>query len=361
MKILTVVGARPQFIKSATLSRLINLDKNNNINEIIVHTGQHYDDNMSDLFFRELEIPKPKYNLQIGSGSHAQQTGQIMIGLEEIVNIESPDIILVYGDTNSTLAASLVSAKTSCKLVHVEAGLRSFRRGMPEEVNRIVTDCLSDILFCPTIIAKDNLTIEGKEDKAFVVGDIMYDSFLYYLNKLEINNVLSSFNLKDQQYFLVTVHRAENTDNPNNIKNIFSVLKTFLSNVDIVLPLHPRTKKVLKELNISLDGFNVIDPVSYQTMISLLSGSRLVITDSGGLQKEAYFSKTLCVTLRDETEWIETLDNGWNRIASPGLKSDIILKIKSALKVDVHNLRYSENYGDGNAAKKIISHLLSHK
>ena len=361
MNVLTVVGARPQFIKSATLSRLINSDKNNNINEIIVHTGQHYDDNMSDLFFRELEIPKPKYNLQIGSGSHAQQTGQIMIGLEEIVNIESPDIILVYGDTNSTLAASLVSAKTSCKLVHVEAGLRSFRRGMPEEVNRIVTDCLSDILFCPTIIAKDNLTLEGKEDKAFFVGDIMYDSFLYYLNKLEINNALSSFNLKDQQYFLVTVHRAENTDNPNNIKNIFSALKTFLSNVDIVLPLHPRTKKVLKQLNISLEGFNVIDPVSYQTMISLLSGSRLVITDSGGLQKEAYFSKTLCVTVRDETEWIETLDNGWNRISSPTSKGEIILKIKSALKVDVHNLKYSENYGDGKAAEKIISHLLSHK
>jgi UDP-GlcNAc3NAcA epimerase len=361
MKVLTVVGARPQFIKSATLSRLINLQKNNKINEIIVHTGQHYDDNMSDLFFRELEIPKPLYNLQVGSGSHAEQTGSIMIGLEKIVNIESPDIILVYGDTNSTLAASLVSAKTSCKLAHVEAGLRSFRRGMPEEVNRVVTDCLSDILFCPTSVAKDNLTLEGKGDKAFVVGDIMYDSFLYYQNELETAKILSSFNLKNNQYFLVTIHRAENTDNPDNIKNIFSSLKTFLPNVDIVIPLHPRTKKVLKELNVSLDGFNVINPVSYQSMISLLSGSRVVITDSGGLQKEAYFSKTPCVTVRDETEWVETLDYGWNRISPPSNKNDIISSIKSALEIDVHNTTYYEHYGDGKAAEKIISQLLSLK
>lgn len=357
MKVLTVVGARPQFIKSATLSRLIKLDKNKNINEIIVHTGQHYDDNMSELFFRELGIPKPLYNLQVGSGTHAKQTGAIMTGLEEIIDIEEPDIILVYGDTNSTLAASLVAAKTSCKLAHVEAGLRSFRKGMPEEVNRVVTDCLSDILFCPTPAAKENLKIEGKGGKAFVVGDVMYDSFLYYQNKLEKNKILASFDLNNKHFFLVTIHRAENTDNPGNIKNIFSALKTFLSNVDILVPLHPRTKKVLKELNVSLDGFNVINPVSYQTMISLILGSRIVITDSGGLQKEAYFSKTPCVTVRDETEWLETLEYGWNRLSPPINENNIISSIKSALEVDVHNTSYDENYGDGKAAEKIIGQL----
>jgi UDP-N-acetylglucosamine 2-epimerase len=358
LKVLTIVGARPQFIKSATVSRLINLERDKIIKEVIVHTGQHYDDNMSDLFFRELEIPTPLYNLNVGSGSHAQQTGAIMIGLEKIVNTETPDIVLVYGDTNSTLAGALVAAKTSCKLVHVEAGLRSYRRGMPEEVNRVVTDNLSDILFCPTITAKDNLVLEGKGDNSLVVGDVMYDSYLYYSDKLDINKVLNNFGLQRNQYLLATIHRAENTDHPKNLKSIFSALKTFLPDMDIVLPLHPRTKKVLKELHISLDGFNVIDPVSYQTMISLLSGSRIVVTDSGGLQKEAYFAKTPCVTVRDETEWVETLVHGWNRISPPSNKNDIVSSIKSALDINTKNSTYIESYGDGHASEKILNYLL---
>ena len=356
-KILTVIGARPQFIKSATVSRLIALEKNSDINEIIAHTGQHYDDNMSDLFFRELAIPKPSYNLNVGSGSHAKQTGDIMLGLEKIVEIESPDLILVYGDTNTTLAGALVAAKSNCYLAHVEAGLRSYRKGMPEEVNRVVTDSLSDLLFCPTISAKNNLISEGKGDNALLVGDVMHDSFLHFSKELDPNKVLQSFGLEANNFMLSTIHRAENTDDINILKNIISSLRVFLSEIKILLPLHPRTKKVIQENKISLEGFHIIEPISYKTMISFLIGSKLVVTDSGGLQKEAYFARTPCVTVRDETEWLETLSNGWNRLAPPSNSDCIISSIRDALNIDVNKTDYVEFYGDGHASEKIVAYL----
>ena len=358
LKILTVIGARPQFVKSSTVSRVLNSKKFDDIEEVVVHTGQHYDDNMSGLFFRELGIPTPLYNLNVGSGSHAQQTGLIMTKLESVVEVESPDLILVYGDTNSTLAGALVAAKKPCKLAHVEAGLRSFRKGMPEEVNRVVTDSISDILFCPTATAINNLVLEGRGDNALLVGDVMYDSYVYYSNKMNSDEVLSGFGLQHDNYLLATIHRAENTDNPKYLYNIFSSLQSISTDMRIVLPLHPRTKKMVEKLAISLNGISIIDPVSYQTMISLLNGASLVITDSGGLQKEAYFARVPCVTIRDETEWVETLENGWNRLVSPNNKDNIVASLKSTLHMDIANSPYLENYGTGDAAQQIIDSIL---
>ena len=358
LKILTIVGARPQFIKSATISRILNTKKYDGIEEVIVHTGQHYDDHMSGIFFRELEIPEPNYNLLVGSGSHSLQTGLMLNELEKVVESENPDLILVYGDTNSTLAGSLVAAKKPCKLAHVEAGLRSFRKGMAEEVNRVVADSLSDILFCPTKVAKNNLENEGKGDKAFLVGDVMYDSYIYYSKQVDYLKDFKGIDLIESKFILATIHRAENTDNLETLSNIFTSFKMISKDIRIILPLHPRTKKMVKKLGISLEGIDIIDPISYKTMISFLKTASLVITDSGGLQKEAYFAKVPCVTLRDETEWVETLDNGWNRLLSPNNKEGIALTVMALLKMNFSNTIYSENYGNGNAAQKIINGIL---
>jgi UDP-GlcNAc3NAcA epimerase len=359
LKILTIVGARPQFIKSSTISRLLNLKKYKGIQEVIVHTGQHYDDYMSGMFFRELEIPAPNYNLHVGSGSHAQQTSLMMTKLESVVKDEKPDLILVYGDTNSTLAGTLVAAKTPCKLAHVEAGLRSFRKDLPEEVNRVVTDSLSDFAFCPTSTAINNLVKEGRGEKAILVGDVMYDSFLFFTNKLNSYKTLNDFGLLRDKYILATIHRAENTDNPTYLNNIFSSLKNISTNTHIILPLHPRTKKMVEKFNISLEGIDIIDPVSYKTMISLLSNASLVITDSGGLQKESYFAKVPCITIRDETEWIETLENGWNRLVPPNDCNTIKNTIERLLQLDFTDKTYLESYGNGNAASKILDTLIN--
>ena len=357
-KILTIVGARPQFIKSATISRILNSKKYNGVEEVIVHTGQHYDDYMSGVFFRELEIPAPNYNLHVGSGSHSQQTGLMLTELEKVVEIENPNVILVYGDTNSTLAGALVAAKKPCKLAHVEAGLRSFRKGMAEEVNRVVTDSLSDVLFCPTTLAKNNLEAEGKAEKSFLVGDVMYDSYLYYSNKVNSLKEFHGIDLIKNKFILATIHRAENTDNLETLKIIFSSFKLISKNIRIILPLHPRTKKMVEKLGLSIDGIDIIDPVPYKTMISLLGKTSMVITDSGGLQKEAYFAKVPCLTLRDETEWIETLDNGWNRLLSPNSKEGIVSSVMSLLEMNFSNTIYCENYGNGKAAEKIINGIL---
>ena len=332
LKILTIIGTRPQFIKSSVVSRVLNSKKYKDINEVVVHTGQHYDDRMSGLFFRELGISLPSYNLNVGSGSHAQQTSLMMTKLESVVEDEDPDLILVYGDTNSTLAGALVAAKKPCKLAHVEAGLRSFRKDMPEEVNRVVTDSLSDLLFCPTTTAINNLVKEGRGEKAILVGDVMYDSYLYFTNKVNSYETSNDFELPHGKYILATIHRAENTDNPTYLNNIFSSLKNISTDTHIILPLHPRTKKMVEKFNISLEGIDIIEPVSYKTMSFLLSNASLVITDSGGLQKESYFAKVPCITIRDETEWIETLENGWNRLVSPNdcntIKNTIQLKVQ---------------------------------
>ncbi len=346
-------------MKSATVSRLINSERFNDLEEVIVHTGQHYDHNMSQQFFNELDIPEPVYNLSVGSGSHGQQTGAIMLALEGVVATEHPDWILVYGDTNSTLAGALVAAKIPCRLAHVEAGLRSFRWGMPEEVNRIVTDRLSDLLFCPTEVARGNLLLEGRESDVHVTGDVMYDSFLYYKDKVNHEERIRRLELSPGQFILVTIHRAENTDDLERLTKILSVLQHLSAEIEVVLPLHPRTRKKIEASLLSFDGIRVIDPVPYLTMISLLLSAKMVITDSGGLQKEAYFAQVPCVTLRDETEWIETVKNGWNRLASPDDKGDMIKVIETSLELDMTRFECPECYGTGDAANKILNILMA--
>ncbi len=358
MKILTIIGARPQFIKAATVSRLLHGNKYSEIDEIIVHTGQHYDHNMSQSFFNELNMPAPDYNLEVGSGTHGQQTGAIMSSLEKVVELENPDWMLVYGDTNSTLAAALVAAKKPCRLAHVEAGLRSYRRGMPEEVNRIVTDRLSDLLFCPTILAKKNLIIEGRNDNVLVTGDVMYDSFLYYNKEINHASVMHKYNLLSSKYLLVTIHRAENTDDKRKLSIILDALRYISKKVKVVLPLHPRTRKMVEQFSISLDGITVIEPVPYLTMIAFLSNAKAVVTDSGGLQKEAYFAKIPCLTIRDETEWVETLESEWNQLVSLNDESDIIENLDRVLNLDYSNLQYHNHYGLGNAAKIIVDTIM---
>ena len=360
LKILTVVGARPQFIKSATISRLI-YSEYNEIDEVMVHTGQHYDYNMSQSFFDELNVYPPKYNLEVGSGTHGQQTGVIMSRLEKVIDVENPDWILVYGDTNSTLAASLVAAKKPCRLVHVEAGLRSHRWGMPEEVNRVVTDRLSDLLCCPTVLSKENLMAEKELNKKIVFsGDVMYDSFLHYNNILDHDEVLCKYGLSKKQYVLVTIHRAENTDNKDQLSKILSSLRFISQNMEVILPLHPRTKKMIKEFSISTKGITIVNPISYFSIIALLAYAKVVITDSGGLQKEAYYSKTPCLTIRDETEWVETLENKWNQLVSLRNETDLIDKLEIALKTDYENTPYEYFYGSGNAANIVISSILDY-
>jgi UDP-GlcNAc3NAcA epimerase len=356
---MTVIGARPQFIKAATVSRLLSSDDLDEIDEVIVHTGQHYDHNMSQSFFQELNIPAPEYNLEVGSGTHGQQTGAIMTGLEGVVEIERPDWVLVYGDTNSTLAGALVAAKLPCRLAHVEAGLRSCRWGMPEEVNRVVTDRLSDLLFCPTTTAKKNLALEGREQHVIMTGDIMYDSFLYYKEAADHEAVMRDLLLSAGQYLLVTVHRAENTDDSENLEMIISALRLISREIEVVLPLHPRTKKRIAELSLSLDGIRVIDPVPYLTMIVLIVHAKAVVTDSGGLQKEAYFAKVPCLTIRDETEWVETLEYGWNQLIPLNAEAEVLLAIRRVLSLDRSALPYHHYYGLGDAAKRVVDSILA--
>jgi UDP-GlcNAc3NAcA epimerase len=358
LKILTIIGARPQFIKAATVSRLIRSDEYVEIDEVMVHTGQHYDHNMSQSFFNELDMPAPKYNLEVGGGTHGYQTGAIMSGLEKVIELENPDWILVYGDTNSTLAAALVAAKKPCRLAHVESGLRSYRWGMPEEVNRIVTDRLSDLLFCPTTLSQKNLMAEGHRQNVIVTGDVMYDSFLYYNKVVDNYSIIREYNLLTDQYILVTIHRAENTDDRERLSGILSMLRYIARETKVILPLHPRTKKMVNQFSLSLDGITIIDPVSYLTMIALLSHAKTVITDSGGLQKEAYFARTPCLTVRDETEWTETLEDEWNHLVSPYDTGDFIDKLDMILNLDRSNLLYHYHYGSGNAAKIIVKAMI---
>ena len=352
MKIITIIGARPQFIKAANLSREI--AKYEEIEEILIHTGQHYDDNMSNIFFDEMQIPKPKYNLGIGGSSNGEMTGQMIEKIEQVCLIEKPNILLVYGDTNSTLAGAIVASKMDVKLVHVEAGLRSYNMKMPEEINRILTDRVSDVLLCPTITAVNNLKIEGFENydcKISNVGDIMYDGALFYsnLSKPPKNTI-------DSEFYLVTVHRAENTNDFSKLKSIIETLNKLSSEKTIIFPIHPRTKKKIKEFNLKL-AFETIDPVGYLEMVWLIKNSKLVITDSGGLQKEAFFFGKPCVTLREETEWSELVDSGYNLLA--GHSEDKIRNAVNTLKdKEIVN---TSLYGDGRTASKIINLLLELK
>ena len=352
MKILTILGARPQFIKAGVVSREI--EKYNDIKEIIVHTGQHYDTNMSDIFFEEMNIPKPNYFLGIGGKSHGAMTGQMIEKIEEAALKEKPDWIMVYGDTNSTLAGAIVASKLHIKLAHIEAGLRSFNMKMPEEVNRILTDRVSNILFCPTNKAVENLKNEGFENfdcKIVKSGDVMQDGANYYKQFAKKPNI----EIKDN-FILATIHRAENTDNPQRLKAIFEALQEIAKEKQVVLPLHPRTKQKLQTANIQITNnqLTIIDPVGYLEMVWLIENNDMVITDSGGLQKEAFFFKKPCITLRDETEWIELVENRYNILA--GANKEKILDLYK-------NFEFNENfeidlYGNGRASKKIVEELL---
>ena len=345
MKVITILGARPQFIKAAPVSRVLR----EKVEEIIIHTGQHYDANMSDIFFEELHIPKPDYHLGVGSGNHGKQTGEMLNKIEEIVLKEKPDYVMVYGDTNSTLAGSLVAAKLHIPVIHIEAGLRSFNKKMPEEINRIMTDHVSEFLFCPTDTAVQNLKNENITRNVFNIGDVMYDAVLYNqeLAKKQ-STILEQNGLTSKNYHLITIHRAENTDDLQNMKNI---LDAFSQIPDLkVWPIHPRTKHTLESYGISLDtipNLKVIEPVGYLDMLTLEANAKKIVTDSGGVQKEAYFMKVPCVTIREQTEWVETLIGEANILTGTDVE-----KILAAVQKEVQP-EYQSVFGDGNASEKI--------
>ncbi|MBP1662989.1 MAG: UDP-N-acetylglucosamine 2-epimerase [Bacteroidetes bacterium] len=352
--IITVVGARPQFVKAATLSRQFGLQ---GVNEKIIHTGQHYDANMSEVFFEEMEIPKPAYQLDIHGLNHGAMTGKMLWGIEEILINEKPDGVLVYGDTNSTLAGALAAAKLHIPVIHVEAGLRSFNMQMPEEVNRILTDRISDLLLCPTDTAIDNLKNEGFSNfhsRIVKNGDVMQDAALYYARKAEQkSDILQKINLSN--FVLGTIHRQENTDNPENLMGIIHGLNEINRNTAVVVPLHPRTRNILKQQNI-IPEFTIIDPVGYFDMIMLLKSCNMVITDSGGVQKEAFFFGKQCVTMREETEWVELVKNGFNILS--GSNSD---KIVSAFnESQLRKSDFTMNlYGQGQAAELAVREIIA--
>ena len=349
MKIVTIVGARPQFIKAATISRIIRNHKD--IQELIVHTGQHYDKNMSDVFFRELDIPKPHINLEVGSGLHGKQTALMLEGIENILIQEQPDWVLVYGDTNSTVAGALAASKLHIRIAHVEAGLRSFNRAMPEEINRIATDHISDCLFAPTQNAMNLLAKEGLANRSVFSGDVMYDSILHYKDIASKNISLSNIiDIEPGKYFLATIHRQENTDNLKNLQQIFLSFSGL--DLPVVIPLHPRTLKYMDEVP-HRSNIIIINPVGYLEMITLLSNCHKVLTDSGGLQKEAFFLKKPCITLREETEWIETLEDNWNFTVGTDRQ-------KIVEKIGVHHFgEQKQFFGDGKAAERIVGYLKS--
>jgi UDP-GlcNAc3NAcA epimerase len=358
MKVLTVVGARPQFIKAAMVSRAIEEWNGGSgsslgrIQEVLVHTGQHYDDNMSDVFFRELEISPPAHNLAVGSGPHGQQTGRMLEGLERIMQKEKPDLALIYGDTNSTLAGGLAASKLQIPVAHVEAGLRSHNRTMPEEINRILVDHLSTLLFCPSTVAEKNLGSEGITKGVHLVGDVMYDSLLFNLNRMrEKKNVLDRMGLRAGNYGVLTIHRAENADNPIKLREIVAALQRL--NLPLVFPVHPRTQAALTHAGITTfpSLIRPTKPLSYQEMLELVRGARLILTDSGGVQKEAFLLRVPCVTLRNETEWVETVDAGWNRLA--GTDPDKIVSASRELLARRPGTP-GQPYGDGQAGQSVV-------
>lgn len=360
MKIITVIGARPQFIKAAAVSRAIreyNRTSNHLVNEVIVHTGQHYDRNMSDIFFEELDIPHPQYHLGIGSSNHGQQTGEMLTAIEAVLLKEKPDCMLVYGDTNSTLAGALAASKLHIPIAHVEAGLRSYNRAMPEEINRVVTDHLSSILFCPTNHSVNNLEKEGITNQVYSVGDVMYDCMLYYMNKVGNDTVvLDGFNVKPGEYALATVHRAENTDNPQHLSEIFGSFNEIADEIPVLVALHPRTKKYLYQYGIEVsDKVSLLDPLSYLQMVTLEVNAKTILTDSGGVQKEAYFVGKPCITLRNETEWVETIEVGMNVLAGPSKEK--ILASFNDIHSGMDRTVREGIYGDGTASNKIVNLL----
>lgn len=375
MKLANIVGARPQFIKVAPVLKAINEYRNSNpsrlVSDVLIHTGQHYDYAMSQVFFDELGLKAPDYHLGVGSGTHGYQTGEMLKRIEEVLVREKPDIVMVYGDTNSTLAGALAAAKLHIPVAHVEAGLRSFNRKMPEEINRVLTDHVSDFLFCPTRTAVENLRREGftniLTDGKLIsypvnfhplssvpvvinTGDVMYDAVLIYSELAERrSNILQKLGLEPECYTLATVHRAENTDEIERLKNILEGFRRIAwEGVPVVFPVHPRTRKAIQDLpiNLSSSGLKLMDPVSYLDMLVLEKNARVILTDSGGVQKEAFFFRVPCVTLRDETEWVETVDAGWNILV--GCDPERI--VRTALEARP-GVKSSWPYGDGRAGE----------
>lgn len=354
MKLITVVGARPQFVKAAALSR--ELACRPGVKEVLVHTGQHHDENMSDVFFEEMGIPRPDHHLGIHGGSHGAMTGRMLEALEAVLLEEEPDVLLVYGDTNSTLAGGLAAAKLHVPVAHVEAGLRSFNRRMPEEINRVLTDHLSTWLFAPTATAAANLRHEGiAESNIKVVGDVMQDAALYYSALSEQRSTIVS-RIGGPGFILATLHRAENTDDEGRLKSIFDALSRISLKTRVVLPLHPRTRQKLAALDLEFPNITLLDPVGYFDMIALIRASCMVMTDSGGLQKEAYFFSRPCITLRDETEWVELVEVGANvLVGADPERIHMAVSMMSARSID-----FSGNlYGGGKAASGIVDVLLN--
>lgn len=340
-KILTIVGARPQFVKAAAVSRAIR--NTGGLREVMVHTGQHFDADMSDVFFKELDIPAPAHMLDINGGTHGDMTGRMLAAIDPILIAEKPDWVVVYGDTNSTLAGALSAAKLHIPIAHVEAGLRSFNRLMPEEVNRVLTDHISTLHLCPTRKAVENLAAEGVVKGVHHIGDVMFDATLFAAERARATSkILATLGLSPKSYSVATIHRAENTDSPAQLKSVMDYLKAKTAMRPMVLPLHPRTKRLAADYGISLEPLIVVPPVGYIDMAALLDGAVEVFTDSGGLQKEAYFYRVPCTTLRDETEWIETVSHGWNRL----WRDD-----------DFKPRRDIDEYGDGHASHKIAELL----
>lgn len=376
IKICTIVGARPQFIKAAAISRAVAARNRSHasppVAELLLHTGQHYDDGMSDVFFRELAIPDPAYNLGVGSGTHGWQTGTMLAKIEEVLLEERPDWVLIYGDTNSTLAGALAAAKLHIRIAHVEAGLRSFNRRMPEEINRVVADRLSDLLLCPSLTAVANLAAEGiggetavaasslalkdtiqkTSPQVVVTGDVMADALLFAAGMASAGDILVRLQLKPKDYLLATVHRAENTENSARLGNILAAFGALPDTV--IFPIHPRTRKLLEQTSCSVPkNVKIIEPLGYFDMIALQKSARMLLTDSGGMQKEAYWLKVPCVTLREETEWVETVTLGWNVLA--GADRDRIIEAVRSFKIPK---THEPLYGDGRAAERCLAAIL---
>lgn len=348
MKILSIVGARPQFIKAAAVSRVLRRDHA----EILVHTGQHYDDNMSDVFFKELDIPPPDFHMGVGSGNHGEQTGAMLAGIEKLLLAERPEWVLVYGDTNSTLAGALAAAKLHFKVAHVEAGLRSFNRAMPEEVNRLVVDHLSDLLFCPSEPAVANLAAEGITRGVVIVGDVMGDVLQIAIDRQRGHpGFTDQLGLTERGYLLATVHRPENTDNPELLKNILRAFDSL--DEPVIFPVHPRTRKAIDAIGyMPSRHVRLMEPLGYLDMTALERTARMILTDSGGIQKEAYWMGVPCLTLRDETEWVETVESGWNCLVGANTEK-IVRGVRSFRPTSGRPLLY----GDGNAAARISQEL----
>lgn len=355
-KIITILGARPQFVKAAVVSRVFRENYPSRIMEILLHTGQHYDRNMSQVFFDELNIPLPKYNLGIPGGGHGAVTGRMLEAIEQVLLDEKPDCVLVYGDTNSTLAGTLAAAKLHIPIAHVESGLRSFNMKMPEEINRIVADRLSTLLLCPTKASVDNLNAEGIVDGVTNVGDVMYDIAMQYLSSSRKNKekTLNYYGLTAGKFALATCHRAENTDNASRLREICLGLADIASHIDVVFPLHPRTKRMILEQELAplLGRVRLVDPLSFMEMLILEQTAKVIITDSGGVQKEAFFYGVPCVTMRDETEWVETVQLGWNTLTGASRES-----IQRAALSASPGIPDVSPYGDGHAGEKIVELL----